>query len=55
MEEEEEVFGGKKGTKDIKSLLGLLEWNNGRKTQHKMSLLRTKCPQRLLDYYENHL
>ncbi|SMQ49659.1 unnamed protein product [Zymoseptoria tritici ST99CH_3D7] len=46
------VRGGKK---DTKSLEGLLEWNNGRKTQHKMDVLRTKCPQRLLDYYENHL
>jgi chromobox protein 1 len=46
---------GAKKSKDTKSLEGLLEWKDGRKTQHKMSVLRTKCPQRLLDYYENHL
>ncbi|PPJ58930.1 hypothetical protein CBER1_04107 [Cercospora berteroae] len=42
-------------TKGVQTLEGLLEWNNGRKTQHKMPVLRQKCPQRLLDYYEGHL
>lgn len=55
LEEEEEPIGLKKSVKDTTVLLGLLEWNNGKKTQHKMSILRQKCPQRLLDYYENHL
>lgn len=45
----------KKGKTEPKDLSGLLEWDNGRKTQHNMQLLRTKCPQRLLDYYESHL
>lgn len=42
-------------SKGVQTLEGLLEWNNGRKTQHKMPVLRQKCPQRLLDYYEGHL
>ena len=36
-------------------LLGLLEWNDRAKTQHPLSVLRNKCPQKLLDYYEQHL
>ncbi|KAK3711432.1 hypothetical protein LTR37_009611 [Vermiconidia calcicola] len=46
-----------KGTKSKsgKTLLGLIEWNDGRKTQHPLNSLRTKCPQKLLDYYEQHL
>lgn len=40
---------------DNKSLVGMLQWNDGRKTQHPMATLRTKCPQRVLDYYESHL
>lgn len=45
-----------KGVKGrTKNLLGLLEWNDGRKTQHPLDTLRRKCPQRLLDYYEQHL
>ncbi|CAK3893428.1 Chromatin-associated swi6 [Lecanosticta acicola] len=56
LEEEEEVSGIiKKGKTDVQSLKGLLEWVNGKKSEHKMSLLRQKCPQRLLDYYESHL
>lgn len=38
-----------------KDLLGLLEWNDSRKTQHPLETLRRKCPQKLLDYYEQHL
>ncbi|KAI5370952.1 Putative chromo/chromo shadow domain, Chromo-like domain superfamily protein [Septoria linicola] len=41
--------------KSVQSLEGLLEWANGHKTQHKMPVLRQRCPQRLLDYYEGHL
>ena len=41
--------------KEVKTLMGLLEWNSGHKTQHKMTVLRLKCPQKLLDYYEQHL
>jgi chromobox protein 1 len=38
------------------SLTGLLEWHStGRKTEHAMEVLRQKCPQLLLDYYESHL
>lgn len=44
-----------KGAKGASSLIGLLEWNNGQKTQHAMKTLRTKCPQKLIDYYEQHL
>ena len=36
-------------------LMGFLEWNDGRKSKHPMKTLRTKCPQALLTYYENHL
>lgn len=41
--------------KGAQSLEGLLEWHNGKKTQHKMPVLRQRCPQKLLDYYEGHL
>ena len=36
-------------------LLALLLWHNARKTQHTLDVARRKCPQRLLDYYEQHL
>ena len=52
---EEESKPGVIKKSNVQSLEGLILWNNGRKTQHKMTLLRQKCPQRLLDYYENHL
>jgi chromobox protein 1 len=38
-----------------KTLMGFVEWNDGRKSKHPMKTLRTKCPQHLLTYYENHL
>lgn len=41
--------------KDGKVLLGLIEWDDGKKTQHPLSVLRRKCPQKMLDYYEQHL
>lgn len=44
-----------KAKKNPKNLNGLVLWNNGRKTQHRMLVLRVKCPQKLLDYYESHL
>jgi chromobox protein 1 len=48
--EEDEVKG-----KGGKTLIALVEWTDGRKTQHKMETLRRKCPQKLLNYYEQHL
>jgi len=51
-----EKAGGKGREKTSKQLTGLIEWNdNGPKTQHKLKVLRQKCPQKLLDYYEQHL
>ena len=44
-----------KKQKNDKSLVGMLQWHDGRKTQHAMNTLRLKCPQRVLDYYESHL
>lgn len=44
-----------KGGKPNKVLQGFLAWNDGRKSKHPLSTLRTKCPQALLTYYENHL
>lgn len=38
-----------------RQLIGLVEWEDSRKTQHKMEVLRRKCPQKLLNYYEQHL
>ncbi|KAF2485501.1 hypothetical protein BDY17DRAFT_293727 [Neohortaea acidophila] len=38
-----------------KSLLVLMEWNDGHKTTFPLETARRKCPQRLLDYYEQHL
>lgn len=38
-----------------KILMGFLQWNDERKSKHPMKTLRTKCPQALLTYYENHL
>lgn len=36
-------------------LVAVVEWRSGRKTEHRMAVLRRKCPQKLLDYYEQHL
>ena len=44
-----------KAGKTNKILMGFLEWKDGRKSKHPMKTLRTKCPQALLTYYENHL
>jgi chromobox protein 1 len=49
--EPDEVKPGKSN----KILMGFLEWKDGRKSKHPMKTLRTKCPQALLTYYENHL
>ena len=54
IEETDAEFRGGKGT-DVKGLYGLLEWSDGRKTQFPLEVVRRKCPQRLLDYYEQHL
>ncbi|KAK4539904.1 hypothetical protein LTR36_009946 [Oleoguttula mirabilis] len=59
IEESVPVSGDTKGRgreKESKELIGLLEWrDSAAKTQHKMKVLRQKVPQRLLDYYEQHL
>ncbi|KAF2494672.1 hypothetical protein BU16DRAFT_45155 [Lophium mytilinum] len=36
-------------------LMGYIMWNDERKTQHTLSLLYKKCPQKMLQYYERHL
>jgi chromobox protein 1 len=30
-------------------------WNNGNKTQHPLRHIYQKCPQKMLQYYEEHL
>lgn len=56
---QEEVPLGKSKQRATKTtatqLQGLLEWNDSGKSQHPLKTLRTKCPQKLLDYYEQHL
>ncbi|KAF2716835.1 hypothetical protein K431DRAFT_169687 [Polychaeton citri CBS 116435] len=37
------------------SLFGFLKWNDGHQSQHPMRVLRLKCPQKLIDYFEQHL
>lgn len=44
-----------KDPKGQRTLIALLEWNDGIKTQHPLDTLRRKCPQKLLNYYEAHL
>ncbi|KAH7119699.1 hypothetical protein B0J11DRAFT_66712 [Dendryphion nanum] len=34
---------------------GYLLWTNGKKTQHPLKHLYSKCPQKMLQYYEQHL
>ena len=36
-------------------LQGEIEWKDNMKTLHPLEELRQKCPQALLDYYEQHL
>lgn len=48
------IVKGKAG-KETSMLYGLLEWHDGHRSQHPLRTLRTKCPQKLLDYYEQHL
>lgn len=38
-----------------KKRFAYLHWNNGRKTQHPLKHVYSKCPQKMLEYYENHL
>lgn len=52
--EDEEPDTSKAG-KTNKVLMGFIQWNDKRKSKHPMKTLRTKCPQALLTYYENHL
>lgn len=51
---QEEEPEEKKGKTNV-VLMGFLMWNDGRKSKHPMTALRTKCPQHLINYYENHL
>lgn len=53
--EDENENDNKPGAAAAKVLTGYIQWNNGRKTRHPLKTLRTKCPQALLTYYENHL
>lgn len=53
--EESSPVMGKGQKKDSATLYGLIEWHAGNKTQHPLTALRRKCPQKLLDYYEQHL
>ncbi|TKA69847.1 hypothetical protein B0A55_06732 [Friedmanniomyces simplex] len=58
VEEAVPVKGAKAGVvTEKKELIGLLEWKKDgeKKTKHTMKVLRQKVPQRLLDYYEQHL
>jgi len=32
-----------------------LVWNNDKKTQHPLKHVYSKCPQKMLQYYESHL
>ena len=52
---EEDEPDEKKPGKTNKCLMGFIQWNDDRKSKHPMKTLRTKCPQALLTYYENHL
>lgn len=52
---EEDEPDEKKPRKTNKCLMGFIQWNDERKSKHSMKTLRTKCPQALLTYYENHL
>lgn len=52
---EEDEPDEKKPGKTNKCLMGFVQWNDTRKSKHPMKTLRTKCPQALLTYYENHL
>lgn len=52
---EESEQDPKKPSKEVKLLMGYIQWNDERKSKHPLKTLRTKCPQALLTYYENHL
>lgn len=51
---EEDLADGKSGVAKV-TLSGHITWKNGDKTKHALAVLRQKCPQALLDYYEKHL
>ncbi|KAI9666038.1 MAG: hypothetical protein M1821_003973 [Bathelium mastoideum] len=38
-----------------KKRVGFVMWNNGKKSKHSLGILNSKCPQKLLAYYEQHL
>lgn len=48
----EESLDPKTGTPNR---FGYVIWDNGRKTQHPLHHLYQKCPQKMLQYYEQHL
>jgi chromobox protein 1 len=35
--------------------VGFVMWTNGKKSKHSLKILNSKCPQKLLQYYEQHL
>lgn len=41
--------------KDKMTLHVFMQFNDGHRTKFPMELVRQKCPQKLLDYYEQHL
>jgi len=41
--------------KTDKGLVCYVQWGNGRKTQHDIHVVYSKCPQRMLQFYEQHL
>ncbi|KAK5006046.1 hypothetical protein LTR28_006961 [Elasticomyces elasticus] len=56
IEEVRDPIPGKGGrTKENKKLVAHVQWNNGRRTLHDLGMIRRKCPQKMLDYYEAHL
>ncbi|KAF2802404.1 uncharacterized protein BDZ99DRAFT_468876 [Mytilinidion resinicola] len=36
-------------------LMGYVQWNDEKRTQHAIGLLYRKCPQKMLQFYERHL
>ena len=53
--ENPDIESPSKNGKEERYLSAIIEWNNTSKSEHRVSLLRRKCPQALLDYYEDHL
>jgi len=53
--EEDNEHDNEPGASAAKILTGYIQWNHAKKTKHPLRVLRTKCPQALLTYYESHL